>query len=552
MIATASKQETLRLSCTGYELREMLSAATRWLEKNAPAINALNVFPVPDGDTGTNMLLTMRSMMEEAAGIQEDDASVMSQALARGALMGARGNSGVILSQIFKGFASGLDGTATFGPQEMAQALEKASALAYRSMSSPKEGTILTVIKDVAVVARDNVGTNAGDLADLVGVAVQEARSSVERTPELLDVLKEAGVVDAGGQGLCIILEGILHYLRGEAESIESMEVESPLTLQPALKAARSLETRSEAYGYCTTFIIKGQSLSADQVREELEPMGDSIVVVGDDTTVKIHIHTPQPGAILDFGISYGSLHDIKIQNMDEQHEEFLQMRRAPVPAAEIAIVSVVCGGGLEDVFCSLGTSAIVPGGQTMNPSTEEIMRAIDSIPSGKVIVLPNNKNVVLTARQAAAHSSKKVQVLPTEFIPQGVAALLAFSRERELENNLYEMDRAQKSVKSIEITRAVRKAKVGKTIIDEGQFIGLIDGKLKTANDDLWPAVSSTVKAANVDEAEIITLYYGADVQEEEAENLGQALRSQFPALPVEIVQGGQPHYHCIISVEY
>ena len=551
MITTISKQETLRLSCTGYELREMLSASTRWLEKNATAINALNVFPVPDGDTGTNMLLTMRSMMEEAAGVQEDNASVMAQALARGALMGARGNSGVILSQIFRGFAEGLDGTASFGPPEMAQAFERASVLAYKGIIRPKEGTMLTVIKDVAAAAKDNVGASAGVMEDLMETAVQEARRSVARTPELLDVLKEAGVVDAGGQGLCIIFEGILHYLRGEAESIELMEVESPSALQPAFIAARSIETETEAYGYCTTFIIKGQNLNADRVREELEPKGDSIVVVGDDTTVKIHIHTPQPGAILEFGTSYGSLHDIKIQNMDEQHEEFLQMRRAPVPAAEIAIVSVVCGGGLEDVFCSLGTSAIVPGGQTMNPSTEEIMRAIESVPSDKVIVLPNNKNVILTAQQAAAHSSKKVQVLPTEFIPQGVAALLAFNRERELENNLYEMDRAQKSIKSIEITRAVRKAKIGKNIVDEGQFIGLIDGKLKTANDDLWPAVSSAVKAANVDEAEIITLYYGADIKEEEAENLGQALQSQFPSLPVEIVRGGQPHYHCIISVE-
>jgi DAK2 domain fusion protein YloV len=551
MLATVSKQETQSLSCTGYELREMLSAATRWLEKNAPAINALNVFPVPDGDTGTNMLLTMRSMMEEAARIQDDNASAMAQAMARGALMGARGNSGVILSQIFRGFAEGLDGTASFSHREMARALEKASVLAYKSMSSPKEGTILTVIKDVAVVAKDSVAADVSGLEGLMEAVVREARRSVERTPELLDVLKEAGVVDSGGQGLCIILEGILHYLKGEASSVELLEVESPLTLQPAFTAARSVETKSEAYGYCTTFIIKGQNLNVDQVRAAIEPLGDSTVVVGDETTVKIHIHTPQPGSILDFGISYGSLHDIKIQNMDEQHEEFLQMRRAPVPAAEIGIVSVVCGSGLEDVFCSLGATTTVPGGQTMNPSTEEIMRAIESVPSDKVIVLPNNKNVILTAQQAAANSPKNVQVLPTEFIPQGVAALLAFSRETELENNLYEMDKAQKSVKSIEITRAVREARIEKTIVKEGQFIGLIDGKLKTAHDDLWQSVTNTVKAAKVEDAEIITIYYGRDITGEEAESLGQALRAQLPSLQVEIVQGDQPHYCCIISVE-
>ena len=293
MTTRVESQERPKSSCMGHELREMFSVATRWLEKNAPTINALNVFPVPDGDTGTNMLLTMRSTMEEAARPGDNNASVIAQAMARGALMGARGNSGVILSQIVKGIADGMCDVVSFGPQEMAQAFEKASLLAYKGISKPKEGTMLTVIKDVARAARRDVDAGNEDLLGLIEVVVQEARQSVEQTPELLDVLKEAGVVDAGGQGVYIILEGILYYLQGDAEKIELIEIESPATLPPALMAARSVETAERIYGYCTEFIIKGEYLNPDRVREEIGPRGDSIVVVGDETTVKVHIHTP-------------------------------------------------------------------------------------------------------------------------------------------------------------------------------------------------------------------------------------------------------------------
>ena len=540
-----------RFSCTGYELREMFSLATRCLEKNAAAIDALNVFPVPDGDTGTNMLLTMRSTMEEAAHIQNNNASAIAQAMAQGALMGARGNSGVILSQILKGIADGFDGAVSFGPEEMAQAFERATLLAYEGISTPREGTMLTVIKDVARVARDDVAENNKDLVSLMEVVVQEAKESVKRTPELLDVLKEAGVVDAGGQGIYVMLEGILRYLRGGGEKIELLEAEVPVTLQPAPIAARSGETKDQIYGYCTEFIIKGENLNADRVREEVETKGDSIVVVGDETTIKIHIHTPRPGAIIEFGTSLGSLHDLKIQNMDDQHDEFLQIRRAPVPAASIAIISVVAGEGLENVFRSLGTTAIVPGGQTMNPSTQEILQAIELVPSDKVIVLPNNKNVILSAKQAAPLSKKKVRVLPTESVPQGVAALLAFNCEMELESNLTEMDKAQQQVKSVEVTKAVREAKLGELRIKKGEFIGLVDGKLKAASDDLCQAVTGSIEAADVEKAEIISLYYGCDIVEEEAKNLGQALQTQYPHLQVEVIEGGQPHYSYIISVE-
>jgi len=540
-----------RASCSGYELREMFLAGTRWLEKNASTINALNVFPVPDGDTGTNMVLTMRSTMEETARIKDNNASTIAQAVARGGLMGARGNSGVILSQILRGIADGLCDVASFGPHEMAQAFEKASILAYKGISKPKEGTMLTVIKDVSIVAKGSLEKNNEDLVSFMETVVQEARKSVERTPDLLDVLKEAGVVDAGGQGIYILLEGILFYLRGEAEQIEMMEIESPAALQPAFMAARSATTGEKVYGYCTQFLIKGENLSVDRVRDEIEDKGESIVVVGDETTVKVHIHTTNPGAILELGTSMGSLHDLEIQNMDDQHEEFLQARRAPMPPANIAVVSVVCGDGLEDVFCSLGTSAIVSGGQTMNPSTEEILRAIDSVPSDKVIVLPNNKNVVLTAQQAALIATKKVQVLPTKSIPQGLTAMLAFNSEIELENNLAAMNRAQQGVKSVEITRAVREAQIGKVHTRVGDFIGLINGELITSSQNLLQAVSSTAKEANLEDAEIVTLYYGADIKEKEVEELAQAIKTDYPSLNLEVVKGDQPHYCCIMSVE-
>jgi DAK2 domain fusion protein YloV len=529
----------------------MFCVATRWLEKNASAINALNVFPVPDGDTGTNMLLTMRSTMAEATRPADNVASDVAQAMAKGALMGARGNSGVILSQIFKGLAEGFEGHEFFGPQEMTQALGHASAAAYRGISRPQEGTMLTVIKDVATTAKNSTRESSKDLVSLMEAVVEEAKKSVERTPELLDVLKEAGVVDAGGQGICVILEGILHYLRGEVEDIELVRTEAPATLQPAFVAARSMPREEEIYGYCTEFIIKGENLDYSWIRERIESKGESVLVVGDATTTKVHIHTPHPGEIIEFAISLGSVHDLKIENMDDQHEEFLQMRRAPMPAAEIAVVAVVAGSGLEDVFRSLGATAIIPGGQTMNPSCSDILQAVDLVPSDKVIVLPNNKNIVPAARQAATISKKKVKVLPTRSIPQGLAAMLAFNCEMELDSNTNEMAKAQERVKCVEITRAVRDAKLGQVQMKKGDFIGLIDGKIKVSSDDLTQAVANALKIADAEEADIASLYYGDEIEGEEARSLSQALQAQLPDLEVEVIEGGQPHYAYIIAVE-
>lgn len=548
--ARAAAQGRARVSCTGHELKEMFSVATCWLEKNAPAINALNVFPVPDGDTGTNMLLTMRSTMGEAARLQVDSVPAVAQAMARGALMGARGNSGVILSQIVRGIADGLGEGLSFGPTEMARAFGSASQLARKAISKPQEGTIITVMTDVAAAANRVVVNNHADLVGFMEVVVREAQKSVDRTPELLEVLKQANVVDAGGQGLQVILDGMLHYLKGEADEVTLLEIAFPATLRPALVVART-HTGEKVYGYCTEFIVRGNDLNPEWIRKTIEANGDSVVVGGDATTVKVHVHTPHPGVVLEFGSSLGSLHGLKIENMDEQNEQFIHMLRAPVPAASIAVVSVVAGDGLEEVFRSLGVTAVVSGGQSMNPSTEEILRAVESVPSDNVIVLPNNKNVVLAAQQAAKLCKKKVSVLATKSIPQGMAAMMAFNCEMQLERNLAEMAEAQQKVRSVEVTRAVRVAKVGELDIKEGQVIGLVDGDIRVACDDIGEAVARSLESAGLDNAEILTVYYGADVSAEEARNLVKALGEKYPSQQVELVHGSQPHYSYIISVE-
>lgn len=547
---TGTIEKSPDITFTGRELREMFCAATRCLEKNTTTINALNVFPVPDGDTGTNMLLTMRSTMAEAAKPPDTSVSDIAEAMAKGALMGARGNSGVILSQIMRGFARGFSGQDSFGPAEMADALHQASLFAYEGLSQPREGTMLTVIKDAAAAAK-RVAGDGTDLVSLMEVVAAEARDSVERTPELLDVLKEAGVVDAGGLGVYVILEGALRYLRGDEELIELPEREAPVIKQPAFIAAKAAPREEEAFGFCTEMLIKDATLDKAQIGKWVESMGESVLVVGDENNTKIHVHTCHPGAVIEFAISVGSVHDLKIQNMDDQHEDFVQLRRAPAPATNLAVIAVVAGAGLEDVFHSLGTNAVIRGGQTMNPSCAEIAEAINSVASDRVIVLPNNKNVIPAAKQAAEMSRKKVEVLSTRSIPQGLAALIAYNSEGELDSNVSEMSKAVEQVRSIEVTRAVRDASLAGLHIKTGNFIGLVDGSIKVASESLLEAVEGALEAVDAAGAEIASLYYGDDINAEEAARLCQALQEKYPNIEFEVIQGGQPHYSCIISVE-
>ena len=536
----------------GQDLRELFAAATAWLEKSASDIDALNVFPVPDGDTGTNMLLTMRSSIEEAYRAPDRSASAVVQAMADGALMGARGNSGVILSQIWRGLAQGLVGKKSFTGSDLADALLQASTMAYKGISNPVEGTILTVVREAASAAQAQADSGNNDLMAVMEAIVSAANESVANTPTLLPVLRECGVVDAGGQGLYTILEGALRYLRGEAEQMKFRKPQIIVSNIPLIARSPQMIAADEVpYGYCTEFLLKGKGLDPDKLRTRLEKKGQSLIVVGDETTVRVHIHTEKPGNVINYATLLGTMHQVSIRNMDEQHQDFLEMQKERMPMVDMAIVAVVSGDGLTDVFTSLGVTAIVPGGQTMNPSIKDLLQAVESVASDKVIILPNNKNIVLTAEQVQSLTEKSVKIVPTETIPQGVAALLAFDYEADFEINVQIMSKAKSAAKTIEITRAVRSTRLGGLNIKKNQAIGLLDGDLLAAGSDTTEVLNKMLAELNLNEAEVITIYYGADTEPAEAEQVSVNIREQYPQLQIEVIRGGQPHYNYIVSVE-
>ncbi len=538
-------------SINGQELKEMFATATNWLEKNASDIDALNVFPVPDGDTGTNMLLTMRSSVEEAYQTNDTSAYTIAQAMAQGALMGARGNSGVILSQIWRGLAQGLQGKKSFTGKELASALQQASKMAYKGISNPVEGTILTVIKDAAAAAQAQTKNN-GDLISVMEAVVDAANESVANTPTLLPVLKDAGVVDAGGQGLFTILDGALRYLRGEAEQMQFRKPQIIASNIPQpVKLSRMAVLDELPFGYCTEFLLKGEELSPDEIRTKLQKKGQSLIVVGDENTARVHIHTLDPGSIVRYATSLGTMHQVSIRNMDEQHQDFLEMQKERMPAVDVATVAVVAGKGLAEVFTSLGVTAIISGGQTMNPSTKDILQAVKTVASDKVIILPNNKNVVLTANQVPSLTDKKVEIVPTQTIPQGVAALLTFDYEADFETNAQLMKEATSKVKTIEITHAVRSAQLNGLKIKKKQSIGLLDGELLAGGNNPSDVLLKILAKLDLKKMGIITIYYGADTQQTEAEQVSANIRDRYPQLQVEVVRGGQPHYNYIVSIE-
>lgn len=537
---------------TGQDLREMFAAATTWLEKSAPDVDALNVFPVPDGDTGTNMLLTMRSAMEEAYRAPDRSASGIAQAMAKGALMGARGNSGVILSQIWNGLARGVAEKESLTGSDMAEALQLSSEMAYKGLSNPVEGTILTVIREASAAARAQADTSDNDLVSVMEATVRAAKESVANTPGLLLVLREAGVVDAGGQGLFVILEGALYYLRGE---VERMELRKPWVIASNVPVATGMPHMvaedEEPYGYCTNFLLRGEGLDPDKLRGKLAKKGQSLVVVGDESMIRVHVHALDPGGILHYVAPLGTLHEINIRNMDEQHEDFLEMQKDRVLVVDVATIAVVAGEGLTDVFKSLGVTTVVSGGQTMNPSTKDLLHAVESAGSDKVIILPNNKNIVLTANQVQSLTTKTVKVIPTKTIPQGVVALLAFDYEADFETNVQRMEEAKSAVRSIEVTHATRSTKLGEFDIKKKQAIGLLDGDIVAVEDSTTDVLNEVLARLPLDDAEVITLYYGADTESAEAEQVSASIREQYPQLQVEAIRGGQPHYNYIVSVE-
>lgn len=530
----------------------MFATATNWLEKSASDIDALNVFPVPDGDTGTNMLLTMRSSIEEAYQTTDSSASAVAQAMAKGALMGARGNSGVILSQIWRGLAQGLQEKESFDGGDLAEALKQASIMAYKGISNPVEGTILTVIREASSAGQEQVASDSSDIISVMEAVVNAANESVANTPTLLPVLREAGVVDAGGQGLYTILEGALRYLMGEAEQ---MQFRKPQMItsnipQPA-RLPHMASVEEVPFGYCTEFLLKGERLNPDKIRTRLQKKGESLIVVGDENTARVHIHTEKPGNVISYAASLGTMHQVSIRNMDEQHQDFLEMQKERAPAVDIATIAVVSGDGLADVFTSLGATAIVPGGQTMNPSTKDLLQAVKAVASDKVIILPNNKNIVLTAEQVQSLTEKRIEVVPTQTIPQGVAALLTFDYEADFETNAKLMREAKSTVRTIEITRAIRAAQLDGLSIKKKQTIGLLDGELLAAGNNTIDILSKMLAKIDLKNSEIITIYYGADTKLAEADQVSASIREQHPQLQVEVVQGGQPYYNYIISIE-
>lgn len=538
-------------SCSGQELRGMFTTATSWLEKSVPDIDALNVFPVPDGDCGTNMLLTMRSAMEEAYRASDRNASAVAQAMALGALMGARGNSGVILSQIFRGLARGLEGRKSFGGNDFAAALAEGAFLAYKALTRPVEGTILTVAREASFAAQ-SACAQSEDLLYIMEATVKAARDSVANTPALLPVLRQAGVVDAGGQGLYVVLEGALKYLRGEVEEMQYRRPQVVPSSMPLVSRIPLVTEREEPYGYCTEFLLKGRKrLNLDRIRKRLDSKGQCLIVVGDESLVHIHIHTFDPDKIIHYATSLGTIHQIKVQNMDDQHKDYVEMTKAQAPPADIATVAVVAGEGLMQVFQSLGVTAIVPGGQTMNPSIRELLQAVESVPRDKVIILPNNKNIVLTARQVPGLTSKKVEVVPTETIPQGVTALLSFNYDADLEANASLMGETSSTVKTVEVARAVRSTTIGDLKIKRRQAIGFIDGELTSVGDSPEEVLWDVLLSLDTEGSEVITIYYGKNTKRSKAEEIVDRVRQQYPHLEVELICGGQPHYHYIASVE-
>jgi len=538
-------------SISGQELREMFAAAAGWLEKSSADIDALNVFPVPDGDTGTNMLLTMRSTIEEAYRAPDRSASAVAHAMAQGALMGARGNSGVILSQILRGLAQGLSEKESLNAADLASALQESSKMAYKGISNPVEGTMLTVIKDIAAAVQTEAANNGGDMITIMEAAVDAAGESVANTPNLLDVLRQAGVVDAGGQGLHTIFDGALRYLRGEMEQMRFRKPQIIVTDLHATKLPQMIAADEVPYGYCTEFLLKGEKLDTDKIRKKLEKKGESLIVVGDESAARIHIHTLEPGDVISYAGGLGTLHQVSIRNMDEQHHDYLEMQKDRGPAVDTAIVAVVAGDGLSDVFTSLGVTVIVPGGQTMNPSTKDLLQAVEQAVSDKAIILPNNKNIVATANQVQSLTEKKIEVVPTTTIPQGVAALLAFDYEANLESNIQIMTRAMGAVKTIEICRAVRSAKLGDLKIKKKQPIGFLDGDLVSVGESGLDVLNKMLSKLDLGKIEVITIYYGADTKPAEAEQVAGDIRSRYPQLQIEVVRGGQPHYNYIISIE-
>lgn len=529
-------------------LKQMLIAGAQSLETNKKIVNALNVFPVPDGDTGTNMSLTMQSAVKDLKANKGNSLEEVASLAANGSLMGARGNSGVILSQLLRGFAKGVKGKEKLNTVDLANALKLASDTAYKAVMKPIEGTILTVARESAEKAL-LIAKKEKDIIPFLEKVILQAEETLQRTPEMLKVLKEAGVVDSGGKGLIYIYLGALGSLTGNVPTTEDIEI-----MQQTVEHEEYLNEDLE-FGYCTEFIINGPNGSVEEFQDIIKQYGDSMLVVGNENVVKVHIHTNHPGEVLEKGLKLGYLSDIKIDNMRLQHrnKNFQELSEIPVKPSKkkYGFITVTMGEGLTKIFKDFDIDYVIKGGQTMNPSTEDFVKAINEIEAETIFILPNNGNVIMAASQAKEISSKDIRVIPTKTIPQGITALMAFNLDKSPEENETEMLDAIKNVKTGQVTYAVRDTSYDNVAIHIGDILGIAEGKIQAVGMEILDVSKELLEKMVTDEDEIITIFYGEEVKEEDANMLLEDLESMYPECDIELYYGGQPLYYYIFSVE-
>lgn len=556
---------------TETEFRKMILTSSDRLNKNAEFINSLNVFPVPDGDTGTNMSLSFASGSKYVSESTSMSVGDLAQALAKGLLMGARGNSGVILSQVFRGFAKSVANKKELTPQDLAQALQGGVETAYKAVMKPQEGTILTVARKSAEAAK-NVAKNGGDIVAVMKDTYEAAEAALKTTPDLLPVLKEVGVVDSGGQGLTFVYQGFFDALSGNVRDDEvhkpsPVEMDEMVSAEHHKSAQGKLNTEDIKYGYCTEIMVRlgagrlvEKKFDYDEFRGYLAEIGDSLLVIADDEVVKVHVHTEHPGMVLSYGQKFGSLIKVKVDNMRLQHETILEKdeeeeREEEISENEISgdygIIAIASGEGVAEIFKNLGATYVLSGGQTMNPSTQDIVDAISKTKKDKVIILPNNKNIFLAADQAAEVCDVDAVVVPSKTIAQGMAAMLGFSKDADPEENKEAMTDELDTVISGQVTIAVRDTTIEGREIKKDDYMGIVDGNIVVTNPDRKEAAIEMVKAMLDEDSEVVTIIYGEDGNKEEAEAIETAVSELDEDLEIEIHEGNQPVYPYLISVE-
>ncbi|HWQ76632.1 MAG TPA: DAK2 domain-containing protein [Syntrophomonas sp.] len=537
------------LNITGYDLVRGIKAGCIRLEHNRDEVDQLNVFPVPDGDTGTNMYLTLLSAVKEGEKNSGATLGKAAKAISMGSLMGARGNSGVILSQIFRGFAKVLDGKETANAADIAAALRAGADTAYKAVMKPVEGTILTVVRETAKACEREAQAGSDILAVLLA-GIEEGHRTLEKTPSMLPILREAGVVDAGGRGLLFFLEGVTDGLAADKDiQLDSYKAKTNAARRETVKEDIVLE-----FQYCTEMLIKGQGLDPEDIKEHLKPLGDSMLVVGEEELVKVHIHSNHPGKVLETALQFGQLSDIKINNMlEEVHENRNNLERQAQPAfsKKIGLAAVGAGDGIAEILQSLGVDVVVEGGQSMNPSTEDLLNACNEVSAPVVIILPNNKNIIMAADQVKHLCDKQVEVLPTRSVMEGIAALIAYDPEGEWEEVVEAMQEEMDKITYAEVTHAVRDSAVSGLDIEAGNVIGLIDGKISHKGDNEEEVVLDLLQEIIDEDSELITLLYGNGTEAVQADALKEKIAAAYPECEVEMHYGGQPHYSYLISVE-